>query len=729
MTLRRLCDSLVAATVVLSVASYAVAERFPALALVAIPAAVLGWYLADVRAVAITRRPVSDVLVLAAIAWSAYRVRSVGWAQGLTVSVFCEFLIAIILVKMWDRKLPRDTAQILTLSVFLSVGSMLTGASLGMAAVLLADLAVLVTAVAVFHIASGLDPAPAPSLSARDAVPPPAGPGARGHFTATLAGALVAGLVISIGVFLVMPRGIGSGLAGRFGQPTGGRQTGLSDHVDLRQAGLISESARTVLRARFADMDGNTIGADGRVFYLRATVLDNYEKGAWTGPGPAAESTQREDAPPQGRVSFRGTPGEDGIVQHVEMVDVSRRAPLPHVYQVIEVWADRESTYRSYREGRTLVREGEPGRLRYTVTSGPPVPPRTVTFARPASPTFPVARVGEIAGKVLRDAGIEPDPELRPRGLDEEACRALERYLRANFAYTLDTPGVPASVDPIVWFLTETRAGHCEYFASAMAGMCRAVGINARVIAGYAAGEFDEATQTYTVRESNAHAWVEAEVARNLWWTFDPTPPDTLRARLRTPTGFAAAWARFLDRINTSWSDSFISFDESSRRRLIGFEADPEPWLRARLDRLRASFHEEGWRGAVPIVLRATMWTAGLCVAAIALMRLSRAALARLTGAVRRRAALRADPDLARAMGHTEFFRRAMQVLRRRGFTRPAWQPPLDFAHGVSARDAGLGRAATLAADLYYRARFGRHTPTEEEIRAVHGALDEASRF
>ena len=70
---------------------------------------------------------------------------------------------------------------------------------------------------------------------------------------------------------------------------------------------------------------------------------------------------------------------------------------------------------------------------------------------------------------MLGEAGIEPDPELRPPAWDQDACRALEKYLRSSFTYTLDTPSVRAGQDPIEAFLFEHRTGHCEYFASAMA--------------------------------------------------------------------------------------------------------------------------------------------------------------------------------------------------------------------------------------------------------------------
>jgi transglutaminase-like putative cysteine protease len=61
-----------------------------------------------------------------------------------------------------------------------------------------------------------------------------------------------------------------------------------------------------------------------------------------------------------------------------------------------------------------------------------------------------------------------------------------------------------------------------------MVALCRSVGINARMVAGYLAAEFDASTGRYIVRESNAHAWVEAELGTDRWRRYDPTPPATL---------------------------------------------------------------------------------------------------------------------------------------------------------------------------------------------------------
>ena len=73
---------------------------------------------------------------------------------------------------------------------------------------------------------------------------------------------------------------------------------------------------------------------------------------------------------------------------------------------------------------------------------------------------------------------------------DFEQVQHLERWFRfrslGGFSYTrLNENAGPA---PIETFLFETRAGHCEFFASAMVLMLRSVGIPARVAVGFRGG-------------------------------------------------------------------------------------------------------------------------------------------------------------------------------------------------------------------------------------------------
>ena len=73
-------------------------------------------------------------------------------------------------------------------------------------------------------------------------------------------------------------------------------------------------------------------------------------------------------------------------------------------------------------------------------------------------------------------------------------------------------------------FIHDYRAGHCEYFASAMALMVRGLGVPARLVMGYRGGIWDEDEEAYFVQSDMAHVWVEAYFPGSGWVSFDPSP-------------------------------------------------------------------------------------------------------------------------------------------------------------------------------------------------------------
>ena len=101
---------------------------------------------------------------------------------------------------------------------------------------------------------------------------------------------------------------------------------------------------------------------------------------------------------------------------------------------------------------------------------------------------------------------------------------AIERYLRDNYPYRQDIPPLPEGVDAVEQFLFYDQAGFCTQFASAMVLMARHEGIPARMVTGFGPGEYNTFSGLYTVRASDAHAWVEIWVPRLGWVPFDPTP-------------------------------------------------------------------------------------------------------------------------------------------------------------------------------------------------------------
>jgi transglutaminase-like putative cysteine protease len=119
-----------------------------------------------------------------------------------------------------------------------------------------------------------------------------------------------------------------------------------------------------------------------------------------------------------------------------------------------------------------------------------------------------------------------------------DKAEAIETYLRNTYKYSTVVKSPPAGRDPVDYFLFDLKADFCEYFASSMAVLLREVGVPARVVEGFTAGEVDPDGR-YAVREVNAHAWVEAYFPQYGWIEFEPTPSELPfdRAEAANPDG------------------------------------------------------------------------------------------------------------------------------------------------------------------------------------------------
>ncbi|MGI9315995.1 MAG: transglutaminase-like domain-containing protein, partial [bacterium] len=105
-----------------------------------------------------------------------------------------------------------------------------------------------------------------------------------------------------------------------------------------------------------------------------------------------------------------------------------------------------------------------------------------------------------------------------------ERALSIENHLQSDYQYSLDSVFNSQNYTPLSEFLFETKSGHCEYFASAMAMMLRSVDIPARLVTGFAVHHYNPLTGLYEVRALHGHAWVEAWLQDVGWVSFQPTP-------------------------------------------------------------------------------------------------------------------------------------------------------------------------------------------------------------
>ncbi len=116
---------------------------------------------------------------------------------------------------------------------------------------------------------------------------------------------------------------------------------------------------------------------------------------------------------------------------------------------------------------------------------------------------------------------------------DYEKARLLEAYLR-NIPYTLDVPAPPLNKDVADYFLFDLQKGYCDYYATSMVVMARAVGLPARLVMGFASGTYNESQNQFVVTEADAHSWVEIYFQGFGWIEFEPTggQPAILRPQV-----------------------------------------------------------------------------------------------------------------------------------------------------------------------------------------------------
>jgi transglutaminase-like putative cysteine protease len=114
---------------------------------------------------------------------------------------------------------------------------------------------------------------------------------------------------------------------------------------------------------------------------------------------------------------------------------------------------------------------------------------------------------------------------------------AIEHFLR-QFPYNLEIPTPPPDRDVADYFLFDLQQGYCDYYATAMVVLARAIGLPSRLVTGYAPGSYDPHTGQFVVTADNAHSWIEVYFPGSGWIEFEPTSsrPEIARPESLTPS-------------------------------------------------------------------------------------------------------------------------------------------------------------------------------------------------
>lgn len=114
---------------------------------------------------------------------------------------------------------------------------------------------------------------------------------------------------------------------------------------------------------------------------------------------------------------------------------------------------------------------------------------------------------------------------------------AIETYLKESGKYRyskIDAVFTKEGQDYVDQFLFDSKVGYCDNFSTAMAVMLRSLGVPARWVKGYAPGEQSLVNEQrkYTIRNNDAHSWVEVYFEGYGWLPFEPTPSFTQPLRV-----------------------------------------------------------------------------------------------------------------------------------------------------------------------------------------------------
>ena len=630
-----------------------------------------------------------------------------------------HFILLLCCCKFFELHTYRDAGLVALISFLLMVISSFVSASPLFGAVAIVDITFGIAWLIAFNarresdavmtrrraaLAAATSPIPAAPVDAPETSQP-------GLIRSTAAFSLALAAIASI-VFVSIPRDWEGLFLGRLRGLAGSSMTGMSDVVKLTD-NEIFEDDTTVMRARFF-RNGEPVTDDTFQAYLRNQTFDQYLDGEW------------KRRPMKFRWEFR-TNASDGPTDLFEAVNELSRENM--VRQEIWLLSPTSPVLLSmypplsfesgdikglHLDRKDLVFQANSGfkkKIHYSVYSSEE---RTPALARqlrlrPYRPRDDWSRIPprvlEFAQSFAAAVGDPTDPWQH-----EYIARRVRDYLASDqFQYTLNRGASMQSGDLVENFLFENPRGHCEYFASAMAVMCQAVGIRARLVNGYHGGEYNSVGGFFQFRQSDAHAWVEVYVPDRGWITMDPTPATAVDAGAADESFFASS-LRFLNYLQFKWSAEVVTFDSDNRQNVMsGFsdwfarltQSDSKP--RTVLGTVKVML----WGPDLPALwMRLLYWfILALCVVLLIVgMRvawiLSLMVREYLPGPRHRQVG-----PIRRA--EARFYDRLLLLLRYKGHAKSAQTTPREFARALARSHTDLAGVPEFT-EWYYDVQYGR---------------------
>ena len=263
--------------------------------------------------------------------------------------------------------------------------------------------------------------------------------------------------------------------------------------------------------------------------YLRMYTLHEFDGEGWRSSDPTGSDGQTLTVPTVLPQPSSYAPPPDSQTQPYTFTvltdfDASHALPMAQTPEQITAGDLGDVTWDPAR-GQAFVDGGLDAGLEYTVRSRVVVPTAEQLEGVHNLTSLQYGQWTRLPGEDVLDPRIEQFAKAWTAGAasDYEKVLAIQQHFHSDgFQYSTDVD-VADDPDALLTFLTQTKAGFCQQYATAMAVLVRELGLPARVAVGYQAGTLQDDGR-YLVQSDDAHAWVEVFFEGYGWLQFEPTP-------------------------------------------------------------------------------------------------------------------------------------------------------------------------------------------------------------
>ncbi len=662
------------------------------------------------RLSAVTRISATTWNILLVLAFVGFWIDLL-WISQHLLSAGIHFLIALLVNKLFNLHQRRDFLHLYAISLMAILASAALTNELWFASIFLVYLLAAVWTLLLYHLTKETEESVSRSAANTGSVERF---GATSRITArffwTTNGMAVGVFCLTLAIFFALPR-IGAGFFQK-SRGEGLRMSGFSEKVDLGAIGSIKLDPSVVMRVELPGFTGDRVER----LYLRGAAYDRYAGSSWSNSfthrrllaelpvgtyrvrgGIAGGAAQQQS--PILRQEILLEPLDTPVLFGAPFVD-SMTGELPGIQ------ADTMGAlYLPYPSG---------SRIQYTVASrlnqlmpqervAPSIQyPDAIRKRYLQLPTLS-PQVAELTRQIVRNANT-------PHG----RVTAITQHLLQNYRYSLEV-GSPVSARPLEEFLFQRKTGYCEHYATAMVIMLRAAGIPARLVTGFLATEWNDFGNYFTVRQQDAHAWVEVFFPLSGWITVDPTPT----AGAAPPDFWWLSFGRMMDSARLRWDRFFVQYSGSDQVAVVQGIREGGDALRTKLAESLAALLAPLAAGLATIThllntVNRPQFGLMLAIVSIGCVLLGWLVLRgpwRLSRGNRSASVQQATA--------TQLYRRMIQLVASHGVRPSTSTTPTELLQLVRRHWQEAGPQIETLTNLYCRVRFG-HTPltTEDMVLA-----------